>query len=81
MIIFTEHRFFLESVHRSKDDMLFALTTNVAIANEYGYVFKKGMLCFVEPEETDTAFFSKLSEKIVQNLPKQILQCMFPSDI
>lgn len=31
-----EHRFFLESVHRSKDDMLFALTTNVAIANEYG---------------------------------------------
>ena len=35
----------------------------------------------VEPEETDTAFFSKLSEKIVQHLPKQILQCMFPSDI
>ena len=35
----------------------------------------------VEPEETDTAFFSKLSEKIVQRLPKQILQCMFLSDI
>ena len=82
MIIFTEHRFFLESVHRSKDDMLFTLTTNVAIANEYGYVFKKGMLFYeVEPEEIDTAFFSKLSDKIVQYLPKQILQCMFPSDI
>ena len=48
MIIFTEHRFFLESVHRSKDDMLFALTTNVAMAKEYGCVFKKGMLCFVK---------------------------------
>lgn len=34
----------------------------------------------VEPEEIDTAFFSKLSNKIVQYLPKQIVQCMFPSE-
>ena len=48
IIFYTEHRFFLESVHRSKDDMLFALTTNVAIATEYGCVFKKGMLYYVK---------------------------------
>ena len=39
------------------------------------------MFCEVEREETDTAFFSKLSNKIMQHLLKQILQCMFPSDI
>lgn len=39
------------------------------------------MFCEVEPEERDTAFFRKLSKKIVQHLPKQILQSMFPSDI
>lgn len=78
MIIFTEHRFFLESVHSSKDDMLFAMTTDAAIAKEYGCVFEKGtvnvMFCKVETEEIDTAFFSKMSNKNCATFTETMLQ-------